>query len=543
MKRFALVALCVVALVPQAAAQTISSAEVITRARAFAEHPWYCTTANLTASCAADYESVYVPGPKLGLPYDWGGYMSLHTFDTGIHSGLGAGSYSSDGILSCTVGHDCSGFVSMCWGVGHYTTRSIPNITRAITHDALKRGDVLNDPGYHVVLFSHRQPDGRPFLYEAAGYNVRATFDMGWAYLDGFEPRRYLRDDDDAGVIAVGTGDNPFVIETFPYVDRRDTRDSMSDLYDYCAQAPSTRETGREYVYRVVLRTPGRLSASVQDGPGVDIDVHFYDALNEYACLARDDSTLERRLDCGTYYIVADTWSNGTTEYPGVYDLVVDFVPEASPCGEVGQPGSACSFPGDPSLPVCDENLGATTCLYTGDAPTDDSFCSMGCRRDEDCTGALPGGCCVALSSGESYCLVAGYCPDAPDDAEPAPSDDQGAPDPAADAGSGDDGDAGLGDAADDRGPSEDPSPGDDTAPGQDLAPSGAEADSLEPPDAPPTRDSGAGPGPTGGQTADTAGCGCGVASRPGSSAPLVLALALGLGLARRRRLAPARRP
>ncbi|RLV49890.1 hypothetical protein D9V37_08375 [Nocardioides mangrovicus] len=49
---------------------------------------------------------------------------------------------------------DCSGFVSMMWGLSSsYTTRTIPSITTVITKDQLRSGDVLNSPGYHVVLF------------------------------------------------------------------------------------------------------------------------------------------------------------------------------------------------------------------------------------------------------------------------------------------------------------------------------------------------------------------------------------------------------
>lgn len=51
--------------------------------------------------------------------------MSLFTFDQGIEDGLGAGSYPDDGILDCTVGLNCSGFVSQAWQTGHYTTSSM----------------------------------------------------------------------------------------------------------------------------------------------------------------------------------------------------------------------------------------------------------------------------------------------------------------------------------------------------------------------------------------------------------------------------------
>jgi hypothetical protein len=49
---------------------------------------------------------------------------------------------------------DCSGFVSMMWGLSSsYTTRSLPSISHAISKAQLKSGDILDSPGYHVVLF------------------------------------------------------------------------------------------------------------------------------------------------------------------------------------------------------------------------------------------------------------------------------------------------------------------------------------------------------------------------------------------------------
>ena len=109
------------------------SAMVITRARAFANHPWTSTVATQEASCAPDYFSEFVLGDHFGLPYDWGGYMTLHEFDQGLVSGLGAGSYPADGILACTVGLDCSGFTSKAWDVGHFTTSTMHQTTHEIT--------------------------------------------------------------------------------------------------------------------------------------------------------------------------------------------------------------------------------------------------------------------------------------------------------------------------------------------------------------------------------------------------------------------------
>src|SRR6185369_12956317 len=67
-------ALGLAAITAAADAAAISRGEVIARAKSFSFHPWTCGLNNLTATCSAAYQSVYVPGDYVGLPYDWGGY-------------------------------------------------------------------------------------------------------------------------------------------------------------------------------------------------------------------------------------------------------------------------------------------------------------------------------------------------------------------------------------------------------------------------------------------------------------------------------------
>ncbi len=394
-------------------AQGITRDEVMVRAKAFAYHPWRCSTANLTASCDAGYQSVYVVGDFMGLPYDWGGYMTLFEFDQQIAQGNGAGSYPSDGILSCTSGLDCSGFVSQCWDAAHNTTSSMSSIASPILQADLLAGDALNTPGYHVVLFSRLLASGEPLFFEAVGYNTHINTTGGWSYLSGYDPIRY---DGITGTTAgnpMGTPENPIIISSFPYSDSRDTSMSASDVLDGCGQAPSTSEAGPEYVYQVTLTQPGLLTVAVSDDVGVDIDVHLYTSMNTSDCLARHDSSFTQAVDCGTYYVVADTFV-GSQAYPGAYQLTVDFSPSGGSCGS-GPPtydfegglGDECAYSGNPDLPFCNENLGSEVCIYSSSPPT--SFCSRACAGIADCA-AFPGGCCEDIGSGEHYCLPAGLC-------------------------------------------------------------------------------------------------------------------------------------
>lgn len=391
-------------------ARAIERDEVIVRAKAFSFHPWTVSQANLTASCKSSYKSVYTPGDYMGLPYDWGGYMTLFDFDQQIANGAGAGSYPEDGVLSCTAGLDCSGFVSKTWKTGHFSTSTIHQTSSAIAQNQMLPGDVYNKAGYHVVLYSHTLGSGEPVFYESVGYNVHVSA-PGWSWVNGYTPRRY---DSISGTTAgnpIGTTTNPIDINSFPYSDQRNTAQSKSDMLDGCGASPSKKETGPEYVYRVTLNKPGTLTASIQDDVGVDIDVHLYTSTNTSDCFARHDNTLSKALDCGTYYIVADTFK-GTQEYPGAYSLSVAFTPSGGGCGNgppsydfEGKLGDPCAYPGDPNLPFCNENLGSKTCIYNQST----SFCSKPCGSDQDC-GIFPGGCCAQVNSGESYCMIAALC-------------------------------------------------------------------------------------------------------------------------------------
>ena len=388
--------------------------EVMVRARAIANHPWRCTQSNLTASCSGAYESVYTPGDYVGLPYDWGGYMSIFTFDQGIKNGLGAGSYPADDILSCTVGLDCSGYVSQCWGSTYLTTSIIHTQSTAITQAQLLPGDVVNQAGYHVILFSHRLANGDPILYEAVGYNVHINAWGGWAYTTGYEPRRY---DGITGTTAgnpIGTPGNPIPIPSLPFTDSRDTKQSSSDVFDGCGADPNKPESGPEYVYEVTLTQPGQLTVAVSDDTGVDIDVHLYSSMNTNDCTHRADSSFTAPVDCGTYYVVADTFGSGTTN-AGPYTLNVTFTPSGSGCGSgppaydpTGWVGDPCAFPGHENLPFCNPNLGGDICLYTtGTSPI--SFCTHPCKTVADCP-EFPGGCCKTIGSGESFCVTSPLC-------------------------------------------------------------------------------------------------------------------------------------
>jgi hypothetical protein len=139
---------------------------------------------------------------------------------------------------------------------------------------------------------------------------------------------------------------NPIVVDVFPFVDSRDTADALSYEIDAYACAPDTDESGGEFYYELVLPAPGVLRAEVSDDSGVDVDLHLLEDLGGDSCLIRDDVSFEQELDAGTWYLVADTWVNGSCELlSGPFELVLEFEetdataqePAAAQVGEDGK--------------------------------------------------------------------------------------------------------------------------------------------------------------------------------------------------------------
>ena len=497
----------------------ITRQEVMVRARSYAYHPWRCAAANLTASCSSSYKSAYIPGDYMGLPYDWGGYMTLFEFDQQTKKGFGAGSYAKHGVLSCTAGLDCSGYVSKCWDAGHFSTSTLYKTSSTISKAAVLPGDAFNQAGYHVILYSHTLKNGDPVFYEAAGYNVHVNVSGGWSYTSGYTPVRYNKITGTTAGNPPGTLQNPISITSFPYTDSRNTAQSLSDVLDGCGADPTKDESGPEYVYQATFSKPGKVTVSVSDDVGVDIDVHLYGAKNTNNCLARNDSAFTYQVDCGSYYVVADTFRSNGKDQAGAYNLKVTFTPSAKACGAgpkgyapKGKMGDKCAYPGNSNLPFCNENLGASTCIYTSTT----SFCSKACKAKADCA-AFAGGCCKDISGkGEYYCLPASSCGGTVKKDSGSPKQDSGS-------------------AKKDNGSAKKDSGVTKKDATQDGAP--AQKDSGATTEAATGPDAAGGDGDAGGGEEDEGGCGCGVSAPHGGGWSLLLLVALfGGALIRRRR-------
>ncbi len=127
--------------------------------------------------------------------------------------------------------------------------------------------------------------------------------------------------------VVEGKGDlaDPFVIESLPFTDFRDTSTggfSRIDKYSGCA--PNTDESGPEFLYKLELAQPTDLRAFVISLDGCDVDVHLLGAAADAAsCIARNDKVVTQSLQAGTYYLSLDTYVSSGVPKPGAYLLVV----------------------------------------------------------------------------------------------------------------------------------------------------------------------------------------------------------------------------
>jgi len=179
--------------------------EILARAKTFANHTWTCGPNNLSASCFKAYKSDWKAGQVVtGVPYNWGGFDSPEGFDRKLTKSYAAGAHSRYGVLSCSAGIDCSGFVSYCWGIpltshlyGTTNIREIAGKLKSNWYTDLKPGDALNKPGSHVVLFTGYNPDGTFNICEASGSAARVVCHRTtWSRFKGYIPLQYKGLDD-----------------------------------------------------------------------------------------------------------------------------------------------------------------------------------------------------------------------------------------------------------------------------------------------------------------------------------------------------------
>jgi hypothetical protein len=132
-----------------------------------------------------------------------------------------------------------------------------------------------------------------------------------------------------------------FQIEAFPFEHSYDTSASTSSAYDGYGCAAGIGEAGPEVFYLFELGRPGTLVVMLDDGGdvGADVDIHLLDDLDPGACLARAHIGLSRHLEPGTYFLVADSFSNAAGDvFAGPYTLYAHFLPDDGNCAMRAEP-------------------------------------------------------------------------------------------------------------------------------------------------------------------------------------------------------------
>jgi hypothetical protein len=194
--------------------------EVLAIAKSYAEHRWTASPRNVLHGFDAEKVAVETPDqgtgrndPNLwtvdtdnvGIPYQWGGFDSVASFDAGVSSGKAAGDlYTPEkrrladrAVSAHAVGVDCSGFISRCWKLPQkYGTATLASISKELSSpSALQPGDIMNAAGGHVILFAKWLDDAktRALFYEAQPYSKVMANEYAIAELtaEGFRPLRY----------------------------------------------------------------------------------------------------------------------------------------------------------------------------------------------------------------------------------------------------------------------------------------------------------------------------------------------------------------
>lgn len=182
----------------------ITRMEIIDKAKKYANYRFCVSDENITDGKYLGGKKVITPisrpGCYTGIPYKWGGNDSIESFQRGLDAGKKVGDKCAkrcSGVYvasSKTVGVDTSGFISQVWGLERkYSTRNLPSLsTRLRSMNELRPGDILNNSGRHVRLFSHRDKRDRFCVYEASsrGWKV-AMRCYHSSQLSKYKPYRY----------------------------------------------------------------------------------------------------------------------------------------------------------------------------------------------------------------------------------------------------------------------------------------------------------------------------------------------------------------
>lgn len=208
--------------VSTASATPPTRSEALQIARQYATHRWEASAKNVlhgldragiavrtpnrgAASTQVDDGLWMVGKTNIGVPYKWGGFDTLGSFEAGIRAGKAAGDlYSAEkrrkggaAVSPDAVGIDCSGFISRCWKLPRkQSTSTLASICKRLPSPAaLRPGDIMNTANGHVLLFAEWTDDAktRALFYEAEPFSkvIASEQDIAEMVRAGYKPLRY----------------------------------------------------------------------------------------------------------------------------------------------------------------------------------------------------------------------------------------------------------------------------------------------------------------------------------------------------------------
>lgn len=150
---------------------------------------------------------------------------------------------------------------------------------------------------------------------------------------DAWNPDQWDTDSDGTGdrcQVQLGTPEAPFIIPGrnpgIPaYRTAGNTCDSDTSLLN--SYPPNSRnESGPEVYYAFRTEVPLHITAYIAapEPAGTDVDVHLLSMLDPLQLIARNNREVQADLGPGLYYVVLDTYNDGTSTLCGAYILTVE---------------------------------------------------------------------------------------------------------------------------------------------------------------------------------------------------------------------------
>ena len=157
---------------------------------------WYSTNA-LNGGCSGRGKPRYlgtVAANYTGVSYDWGGWDTVSTFNSGIAGTKRAGDVNKTQTEVCSVGVDCGGFMSRVWGTADkYTSTTVQTVSFVIPSTSLGTGDLMLKVGVHSIIVDYTDSNGLQ-VWDSSTYLNRDRVDYhfdNWSRFSLYIPRRY----------------------------------------------------------------------------------------------------------------------------------------------------------------------------------------------------------------------------------------------------------------------------------------------------------------------------------------------------------------